>query len=333
MSWRAFGEDRPPGAWDEALESLPDYSVFQSEAWARHKATSGWRPVRALESEGGRPRAVLQALVKTSRAGAAVFWCRGGPVGEPSLWDEKMRGALLRAAGRTTGYLRLCPYRPDEPALRELMRSKGWSRPVWPLDRHATMRLDLGAGADALRRGLSGNWRHNLKRAGRRCRAVRRWEKPDPEAVLGLYRSMETYKGIAPHRDGNLASLLEHLGGSVILFRADDEGGAALALRGCAVQGKKAWDIMAATTPAGRRCYASYAAFWALIEECRTRGVRSYDLGGADPDAARGVYDFKRGTGARDVRYAGEWHWASPWPLRPLGDLGIRLLSGGIGLA
>jgi len=78
------------------------------------------------------------------------------------------------------------------------------------------------------------------------------------------------------------------------------------------VLGEKGWDIFAATIPAGRSEYASHAVFWELTKQCAAHNITWYDMGGVDPVKSRGVYDFKKGTGARDLEYLGEWEYARP---------------------
>jgi len=159
---------------------------------------------------------------------------------------------------------------------------------------------------------LSSNWRHNLKRAGRRGLTVRPWPEADPDEILAVYRSMERHKQLREQFSREqLASLRASFGDQLVIWRCDDAEGRLVALRGCVVIGDRAWDMLAAATPEGRKVYASFAACWALFEECRTRGVRVYDLRGVEPDRGTGVYDFKRGTGAALVEYLGEWEWAS----------------------
>ena len=82
-----------------------------------------------------------------------------------------------------------------------------------------------------------------------------------------------------------------------------------------------AWDYIAITTPAGRKNYASYAVFWALAESCFQLGMRRFDLGGIDPINNRGVYDFKKGTGATQIDYEGEWDTAKPLWFRRIASM------------
>ena len=319
VTWRLF--DGGDAAWDDALARLPDAEPFQSSAWARHKADFGWRPARALAGPEDAARAAVQALIKDLPGGARLLWARGGPAGDPALWDADLRAVLAAAAAGTLVYGRVCSYRPLDAATEGALAAAGWSRPARPLDRNRTFVLDLGPETETLKEGLTSNWRHNLKRGNARA-AVVDWTDPDPAEMEAIYREMEALKGLPPqHRAGELGSLVRALGPALILKRAM-VGGRTVALRACAVFGDRAADLLAAAAPEARKVYASYALLWSLILEARRRGARAYDLGGADPVAAPGVADFKSGLGARATDTVGEWDFARPALLRaPAGSL------------
>lgn len=308
VNWRAFaGSDRD---WDAALSAMTGADPFQSAAWARHKADFGWRPLRLL-GEG----AAVQVLVKEFPGGGRVLWARGGPVGEPRAWDRGLREALAREAGGGLVYGRVCSYREGRAEAERALWAAGWARPERPLDRNMTYLLDLAPEPAALKSGLSSNWGHNARRAEKRVE-VRDWTDPDPEEMEAVYLAMESYKGLgAQHRALALASLVRALGPSMILKRAVVDG-RTVGLRACAVFAGRAVDLLAANDAEGRKVYASYGLMLALLLDARRAGARVYDLGGADPDAAKGVSDFKKGTGARLIETLGEWDFASPDAIR-----------------
>ena len=64
---------------------------------------------------------------------------------------------------------------------------------------------------------------------------------------------------------------------------------------------------MAATTVIGRNTYSSYMLFWELTKKCKSLGVLNYDMGGIDKVNNKGVYHFKKRTGAKEIRYLGEF--------------------------
>lgn len=313
VSWTAFR--REDAAWDAALARVDGANAFQTAAWARHKADFGWRPVRALAGAEDAPAAAIQALVKDFPGGTRVLWSRGGPVGDPELWNADLRAALVAGAAGGLTYARVCSYRELDGSVAARLAANGWTRPERPLDRNRTYLLNLAPDEETLKASLSSNWRHNLKRGEARA-PVSDWADADPGEMEALYLAMESLKGLPPqHRADELGSLARALGTKMILKRAVVDG-RTVALRACAVFGTTAIDLLAAATAEARKVYASHALLWTLIVEARRRGAKSYDLGGADPDAARGVADFKGGVGAKPIETVGEWDFARPGPLR-----------------
>jgi lipid II:glycine glycyltransferase (peptidoglycan interpeptide bridge formation enzyme) len=47
-------------------------------------------------------------------------------------------------------------------------------------------------------------------------------------------------------------------------------------------------------------------------------------MGGIDPENNKGVYHFKKGTGAKEIRYLGEWEWSNSEMFRKVANWGIR---------
>jgi len=82
---------------------------------------------------------------------------------------------------------------------------------------------------------------------------------------------------------------------------------------------------MAAAGSEARKVYASYATLWGMAQECHVRGVNLFDFSGVDPQNNKGVWDFKRGTGAQPIEYLGEWECATSEFLRKVINFMMRL--------
>jgi lipid II:glycine glycyltransferase (peptidoglycan interpeptide bridge formation enzyme) len=90
--------------------------------------------------------------------------------------------------------------------------------------------------------------------------------------------------------------------------------------------GARAFLMLPATGPEGRRIGAGYAMHARLFDELRRRGMASVDMGGLDPRSRMHDVDrFKVGFGAGVVEYVGEWEWASASWLRWLVNGGVFL--------
>jgi hypothetical protein len=187
-----------------------------------------------------------------------------------------------------------------------------------PIESEATENLAL----------LTSNWRHNLRRTQRTKFTIEEWRHPVAAQVAGLYEEMEDYKGLSPqHNADSLHRMFAAFEGSLLVYRCVADDGRLLAIRACGVLGTRAWDLLAATSVAGRKVYAAYALFWGLLERCRQLGVSLYDFSGVDPDGNPGVFNFKKGTGAELFEYLGEWEIASPRLLSSLANRRLRVTS------
>ena len=46
------------------------------------------------------------------------------------------------------------------------------------------------------------------------------------------------------------------------------------------------------------------------MKQCTLRGVEWYDMSGMDSINNKGVFNFKKGTGAKEYKYLGEWDYS-----------------------
>lgn len=198
------------------------------------------------------------------------------------------------------------------------MADVGWTPATVRVGHPLTFHLDLSAEEPLRRKALHGNWRHNLKRGEERGTEIRVLQASDPlDAIYPVYREMSDLKGLATTLGlDNLAGLRSALGANFTIAASFKRDGTPTGVRAFARIGTRAYDWIAAVSREGRRTYASYLLMWRLLELAKGRDVRVYDLSGADPDGAKGVYDFKRGLGGRPVPMMGEWEWTTNRLLR-----------------
>ena len=319
MNWRDFNGDAK--AWDGTLADFAAGNFYQSHAWGEYRGEMGWQPLRVVGTGEGANVATMAQMLVRRQFGAAIVWVPGGPAGDFRHWAAALPD-LLRSRFGMAAYCRVNVLREHQPAAESLLPVAGWRRPQVRLGTGLSLELDLRPTAAERMALTSGNWRHNLRRSGKYGLTVEPWSNPDAAQMAAVYREMEDYKGLVQqHSEQALRSMLRHLGASVTILRCLDDQGNLLAFRAAGIFGGRAWDLLAAATPTARKVYASHALLWALTEACREQGALTYDLGGADPVANKGVFDFKRGTGARLFEYTGEWEWA-----------GMPLLGRAVGL-
>lgn len=320
VTWSIF--DGEASGWDSALSALEAGNFYQSHAWGEYRSAMGWQPIRAIGRTGeGAVVAMAQLLVRR-QFGTAVVWVPGGPAGDPRHWAVDLPAFLRDRFGMAT-YCRMNILREGKEDVERVLVAGGWGRPRTRLGTGLSLELDLRPVAEERMKSITSDWRRNLRRSGKSGLTVEPWLNPDPAEMAAVYREMEDYKGLAQqHSEAALSTMARHLGGRLVMFRCRDHEGQLLAFRAAGIFGERAWDLMAAATRAARKVSASHALLWAVTETCRQQGALIYDLGGADPVANWGVFDFKRGTGARLFEYEGEWEWA-----------GLPFMGSAVGLA
>ena len=299
--------DRPD--WEALMVAAGRSSLVQSWAWGEAKAeVEGWRPRRAVLSEGSHPLAAFQVLEKgrgplrLARINRGPFWL-GGELSDRTRLDA------LRAASRPWRWYRGAALliAPDLAETQVgLVDALGWRRRGDGFWQSAW--LDLTAEAAALRKGLAGKWRNCLVGAEKAGLTV-----DTLTGIAGLdwllprYRAMMDDKGFSGIDPALLMALAGHGGADdLLLLRArsgEEDASAVLVCR----HGAAATYLIGWNAEAGRRSRANYLLLWRAVLDLQAAGCRWFDLGGIDAVATPGVAAFKRGLGGEDFRLAGEF--------------------------
>ena len=171
--------------WDAAAVDAPGGHVFQSRAWAAHRAGSGWRPRFLAMGEARalvlvRPWTLLpggSAYVPRGPVGPGTPWVEGDPSG--AIVSDMLVAVALELAGRGVDVLAADPeVAAGDAAYRERLSGAGF-RPIAEIQpsRHR-MRLALPAGTDdaAVMDGIAKATRQRIRRAERDRVVALRWD-------------------------------------------------------------------------------------------------------------------------------------------------------------
>lgn len=320
--WKLLTDEEASRNWNNYLNHFPDASPFQTYEFGQFNKEFGWLPAHfAAFDESGNPAAMMLGLLRRFPFGFGFMWCVGGPVGAAENWSESLPSAVRENFKLKRLYFR---FRCDrERNIRDVLSlyHQNWTPSVYRMTSALTLKLDISRDSETLLSELSGKWRRNLRLAQKNDIIVRRSINPDIEELRAVFSELEKRKNLPPlFSSEKLEKLFKHHRGNLILFRGETSAGELLSFRGVLVNGKQGCDYFAATSEEGRKTRASYTVFWEILEHCRKLGVTVYDLGGIDPFANRGVYTFKKETGAVETELLGEWDWASSFWLRLAGN-------------
>lgn len=300
--------------WDKVLVGLPDSNVYQSWGWGQHRAEFGWRVLPLAFVSDGVVTALAMTLLKTRFRTVTVSWVPGGPVGDVAQGSATLINAVSEATNTPALYVHINSMAPYSETTSDILRVAGWTRPSRPLNTGMTLVYSSFDEGIIRRSLLSKNWNRNLTRGEQRNLTVTEWRDATGREIAEITNEMLNFKrlpGLAGTSEA-ADSLLRLFATQILMTKCTDAEGNTLAFRGVIKLGNKAFDIFAASTPAGRKEYASNLCLWKIIALCERDGVTYYDLSGADSTNNRGVYNFKKGIGALDFEYQGEWVISRP---------------------
>ena len=287
------------GAWQELLGATRG---GLQQGWSYGEALrAGGVPVHRalLRGADGAPMGALQVAQRRLAGPLGAAFLLRGPVWLRGHPDAGLERAVLAGVGARLrpAVLVWAPELPSPLARRPIITGYGTG---W---------LDLGPGAEAVRRGLAGDWRARLRQAEAGPLTVRRLSSA--HAVHWLLDHNETYRRKVGYRGpsrrflGQLAAAADAARELVLLLafeRAEPVAGIMI-LR----HGASATYEVGHVTPRGRELRATHLLLWRAVEILIGLRVRWLDLGGIATDRSPGIARFKLGMGGEVATLPGTY--------------------------
>ena len=309
--------------WNTAINQFPLANIYQSAQWAHYKSTAGWSNLRLVRLDSDQKLvAVAQCLVKAGPLNSAVLWIPGGPIGSVECPASSLLKSIKNNLGVSITYVRTSFFNPTTNENELMLKDLGWTRCRASLGAQISMEYLLDQPEEIRRSRCTTNWGRNLRRAEKNINRPYLWLHPDASEIASAYSEMNQFKDVTnldlSKSESEISNIIDSFKDELLIIRCDDDRGNIDSLRGVLRFSNRAWDFLALTSPSGRKNYSSHAVFWHLTNVCQSLGVGSIDLSGIDPENNKGVYDFKKGTGAQQIDYLGEWDVAQPRWMRPI---------------
>ena len=335
VTFRAATADEREG-WDDLTVHVGGGHVYQSRAWATHRAATGWRPSFLVGSDGS---GVLALGRRWPVIGGASAYIPRGPVpagGAPAM-AARLLGATDWLASHGVDVLATDAEIPADTGYGALIAA-GAFRPIPEIQpsRHR-MSLDLGGQPDeaALRSACSKSTRQRIASAEQEHLEIVRHDTrkipadglvsdapgPPSDALAAFSRLLAATGDRVGFRIGDMGGFIAwwmaaHAAGHVIYLEARAVGGPVGGLI-LYRHGGRLSTVHSADDPASRRTYPGlmHLLRWRAIQLALREGCAEMDLGGVDvaPDHGEpvpgsptyGLYEHKRSFGARWISMSG----------------------------
>lgn len=346
--------------WDDLVVTPGGGHVYQSMAWARHRAASGWRPHHLVAADGSAALALERHWPVIG--GGSAYLPRGPiPAGDAPAMARRLEafGGWLAANGidviatdaeveAATGY-------------RDLIRAAGF-RPIeeiQPSRHRLAIALGLGADESATLASVAKATRQRIRAAERAGTVVVRYDRsraaeagpgegfvrPATDSDAALDRFYDFLLETGERRHFAFGPRASYLGwwraaleaGWLVLLEARSAAGEPLAGLVLYRHGGRLSTVHSGDHAASRRAHPGslHLLRWRAIQLAIREGCAEMDLGGVDIAGARrppvegepmyGLYEHKRSFGASWVELTG----AHEIVIRPRRYAVGRLISAG----
>lgn len=303
--------------WDARAVHARGGHVYQSRAWAEHRAASGWRPRFLVFPDGYGVLALERAWPIVG--GTSVYIPRG-PVptdAQPQETASRLVAATGWLAARGADVVASDAEVPAASGYPEHLRSAGF-RPIEEIQpsRHR-MTLSLDGGEEAVFGRIEKKTRNRIRRAERE---LAMGAQPDFERFYEMLRATGERRqfGFGPPEEFVAWWRRAHAAGYIVYLDARTPGDSApIAALLCYRHGGRLSTVHSADRAELRHDHPGALALlrWAAIRQAIAEGCDEMDLGGVDVSGARriphegeptyGLYDHKRAFGATWLELSG----------------------------
>ncbi len=318
-----------PREWDGLLSSFFDANIYQSWGYGEARATEA-KPVRlVLEGDRGKPLGLVQLRLKTVPGlHAGLAYCYFGPIVRSDLgggsfpsaeetlfrYKEALRVLLEDWVHPRGLLLRIVPHLPEDlyPGVGVTLQNLGFqhseARP------YQTILVDLQPGLEEIKRSFRPRFRTKINKAEKQGIKVEVGEGASYfERFDQLYNEMYARKGFHTNvcvstfsRAQTFLQGKDRMRVFLATLEGKDIGGLVLS-----AMGDTGIYLLGATRilEDHPNLNGSNLLHWKAMEECKERGLQTYDLCGIDPEKDPGGYRFKTGFRGRELIYPGTWEW------------------------
>jgi lipid II:glycine glycyltransferase (peptidoglycan interpeptide bridge formation enzyme) len=313
-TWQVEVDCATPAEWSQMLDLFDDANIYQTAAYGQIRWGEKNLSRLVLKRDGEVMGMAQFRIVRPTPLKFGMAYLRWGPLwerrGKPLDSEVPMRVAIAiedEYVKTRKLFVRILPNAFAGSPRAEVFQS-AFSRfaveTSEPGDTYRTFLMDLAPPLEELRCGLDKKWRNQLSRSERNDLTVVSGNGSEEFRVFcEIYHQMRERKAFETSVDaeefGRMQEALTESQRMRVLICQDK--GVPVAGLVASAMGDSTIYLLGATSDAGLNAKGAYLLQWTLICWLKERGIKSYDLGGIDPEANPGVYHFKRGLSGVDI--------------------------------
>jgi len=324
--------------WNGILAGLSQPHLLQTWQWGEAKRAFGWSPhYKTWQDISGKVIAAAQILERTVRlpiigTQMKMLYIPKGPI--LSDWeDTKLRlrvlsdlktfaeeqGAFFIKVDPDVSFAHGLPGEESEQLFKESksfvdqLKKQGWRYSNEQVQMPNTMHIDLSETEEDLLSSMKQKTRYNVRLGQRKGLSVRVGDPEDFDRLYKMYAETAVRDGfVIRNREYYLTVWQTFFDAGLLKPLIADVDGKSIAGLMLFIFQKQAWYIYGMSTSLHRNTMPNYGLQWEAIRVAKAAGCEIYDLWGApdnfnESDPMWGVYRFKKGLAAYEVRTIGAW--------------------------
>lgn len=305
-----FREITDMASWEEFIKNHPDGTFLQSWKFGEVNGALGDKVMRFGLYRGDNilKGAALIVRVK-ARRGDFLYLPYGPLILENDLFPELVAFLKDLARKEKVRFIRVSPYSPDTPEIRELFMKHGFRpAPLHMLAEHLWL-LDLkDVPEEQLLSHMEKKHRNLIRRAEKDGVKIRTsTNMSDVDAFITLHDETVKRHSFTPYPKDYFRNQVKLFGkhDEALVFSAEYQGKLLASAIIMFYGGTASYHHGASSSdPEYRKIPASYLLQWAAIKEAKKRGCCIYNFWGIAPDENSrhpffGITHFKKGFGGR----------------------------------
>ena len=309
MSWDICNFERDD--WDKKISTFNQRSFHNIFNFGLVKEKQSWNVLRILYKQNESLISATQIFFKKK----SIFRFINIPGGIEGEVNEIILNDLAKFIKKKFGIFNftIMNMYSSEASIKNMGI---WKKMIYSYEANLTMKKNIDFHIDDLKKSFSKNWRHNLNRSKKYNYEISINSNPNTQELLDCYKDLEKIKSIKfyyTHQE--LKLFFNHLKNNLIHLEAR-EGENLLAFRTLIFNNKIGWDFLAASNHKARKNYSTYSIMYKIFSESIKKKIICIDLSGVDPKKNLGVYNFKKGTGAKEFRRFGELVYSPSFLIR-----------------